>query len=46
MAATSSQRFIQAGGGGIVPQLDAPNSASNAGERVSQTVSFLGFTEY
>ncbi|KAJ0162998.1 hypothetical protein CTA2_3670 [Colletotrichum tanaceti] len=26
-------RFIQAGGGGIVPQTDAPASASNAGER-------------
>ncbi|KAI3550996.1 hypothetical protein CSPX01_01491 [Colletotrichum filicis] len=26
-------RFIQAGGGGIVPQTDAPTSASNAGER-------------
>lgn len=28
-------RFIQAGGGGIVPQTDAPITASNAGERVS-----------
>ncbi|KAK2020667.1 hypothetical protein LX32DRAFT_688192, partial [Colletotrichum zoysiae] len=26
-------RFIQPGGGGIVPQTDAPTSASNAGER-------------
>ncbi|TEA22397.1 hypothetical protein C8034_v004895 [Colletotrichum sidae] len=26
-------RFIQAGGGGIVPQIDAPTSASNSGER-------------
>nr|XP_036582922.1 uncharacterized protein CTRU02_07002 [Colletotrichum truncatum]KAF6791818.1 hypothetical protein CTRU02_07002 [Colletotrichum truncatum] len=26
-------RFIQAGGGGIVPQTDAPITASNAGER-------------
>ncbi|OLN84893.1 hypothetical protein CCHL11_03884 [Colletotrichum chlorophyti] len=26
-------RFIQAGGGGIVPQIDAPTSAINAGER-------------
>ncbi|KAF6836247.1 hypothetical protein CPLU01_03745 [Colletotrichum plurivorum] len=26
-------RFIQPGGGGIVPQVDAPTSASNAGER-------------
>ncbi|TIC99175.1 hypothetical protein CH35J_005828 [Colletotrichum higginsianum] len=26
-------RFIQAGGGGIVPRTDAPASASNAGER-------------
>jgi len=28
-------RGIEQGGGGIVPQLDAPMSASNAGERVS-----------
>ncbi|KAI8207718.1 hypothetical protein K4K52_002114 [Colletotrichum sp. SAR 10_76] len=28
-------RFIQAGGGGIVPQTDAPITASNAGERSS-----------
>jgi hypothetical protein len=26
---------IEQGGGGIVPQIDAPISASNAGERVS-----------
>ncbi len=28
-------REIKQGGGGIVPQTDAPISASNAGERVS-----------
>lgn len=32
-----SNNFIHAGGvgGGVVPQLDAPHSASNAGDRVS-----------
>jgi hypothetical protein len=29
------EQMIQEGGGGIVPQIDAPISASNAGERVS-----------
>ncbi|KAH6686356.1 hypothetical protein F5X68DRAFT_15418 [Plectosphaerella plurivora] len=33
MDSRSPRKFIQAGGGGIVPQLDAPTSASNAGER-------------
>ena len=30
-----THRVIEQGGGGIVPQIDAPISASNAGERVS-----------
>ncbi|KAL5628720.1 hypothetical protein BROUX41_002111 [Berkeleyomyces rouxiae] len=30
---TSPKRFIGVGGGGIVPQIDAPVTASNAGER-------------
>jgi hypothetical protein len=32
---TEQPRGIEQGGGGIVPQIDAPISASNAGERVS-----------
>jgi hypothetical protein len=33
-------RGIEQGGGGIVPQIDAPRSASNAGERVSYVCEF------
>jgi hypothetical protein len=33
--AMDSPRFIEVGGKGIVPQVDAPLTASNAGERVS-----------
>jgi hypothetical protein len=35
MKSNEAPRGIEQGGGGIVPQLDAPMSASNAGERVS-----------
>lgn len=40
---TDIPRGIEQGGGGIVPQTDAPISASNAGERVSGLVSVLGW---
>jgi hypothetical protein len=36
-------QMIQEGGGGIVPQIDAPISASNAGERVSDPLSSVGY---
>ena len=35
-------RGIEQGGGGIVPRIDAPISASNAGERVSNVPRILG----
>lgn len=45
---TEAPRAILEGGGGIVPQTDAPISASNAGERVSLTGSeyFIVLTKY
>ena len=39
-------RGIEQGGGRIVPQLDAPMSASNAGERVSCVSEVILFTDF
>ena len=48
MSRTEAPRAILEGGGGIVPQTDAPISASNAGERVSLTTheGFMVLTRY